>query len=65
MPILPDVPVGANALDADTLGAQASPMGRPGRPDEVADLIVYLASDKSSYINGQELVVDGAMTAGG
>jgi NAD(P)-dependent dehydrogenase (short-subunit alcohol dehydrogenase family) len=65
MPILPDVPAGANALDADTLGAQASPMGRPGRPDEVADLIVYLASDKSSYINGQELVIDGAMTAGG
>jgi NAD(P)-dependent dehydrogenase (short-subunit alcohol dehydrogenase family) len=65
MPIIPDVPAGANALDADTLGAQASPMGRPGRPDEVADLIVYLASDKSSYINGQEHVVDGAMTAGG
>ena len=64
MPVIPDVPAGANALDADTLGAQASPMGRPGRPDEVADLIVYLASDKSSYINGQELVVDGAMTAG-
>ncbi|HAE27831.1 MAG TPA: dehydrogenase [Hyphomonas adhaerens] len=65
MPVIPDVPEGANALDADTLGAQASPMGRPGRPDEVADLIVYLASDKSSYINGQEHVVDGAMTAGG
>ena len=65
MPASPTMPQGANAMDADTLGAQASPMGRPGRPEEVADLIVFLASDKSSYINGQEHVVDGAMTAGG
>ena len=54
---------GANQMDVDALGAQASPMGRPGRPDEVADLIVFLASDRSSYINGQEHVVDGGMTA--
>ncbi|HPF23094.1 MAG: SDR family oxidoreductase [Hyphomonas sp.] len=65
MPAPAGAPAGANALDAETLGAVASPMGRPGRPDEVADLIVFLASDKSSYINGQEHVVDGAMTAGG
>lgn len=54
---------GANQLDVSALGAQSSPMGRPGRPDEVADLIVYLASDRSSYISGQEHVVDGGMTA--
>lgn len=64
MPTNPAMPDGANAMDPDVLGAQASPMGRAGRPDEVADLIVFLASDKSSYINGQEHVVDGAMTAG-
>ena len=63
--VLPGMEAGANAIDADVLGAQASPMGRAGRPDEVADLIVFLASDRSSYINGQEHVVDGAMTAGG
>jgi len=63
MPIIPDMPAGANAMDAETIGAQASPMGRAGRPEEIADMIVYLASDKSSYVNGQELVVDGAMTA--
>ncbi|MEZ6000707.1 SDR family NAD(P)-dependent oxidoreductase [Hyphomonas sp.] len=56
---------GANAVDPEMLGAVASPMGRAGDPSEVADMIVYLASDKSSYVNGQELVVDGAMTAGG
>ena len=64
MPAAPAAPAGANAIDADMLAAQASPMGRAGRPDEVADLILFLASDKSSYINGQEHVVDGAMTAG-
>ena len=53
---------GANTLNADII-AQAAPMGRAGRPEEVADLVVFLASDSSSYISGQELVVDGAMTA--
>ena len=53
---------GGNSLNADVI-AQAAPMGRPGRPEEVADLVVFLASDASSYISGQELVVDGAMTA--
>jgi NAD(P)-dependent dehydrogenase (short-subunit alcohol dehydrogenase family) len=53
---------GANALNADII-AQAAPMGRAGRPEEVADLVIFLASDSSSYISGQELVVDGAMTA--
>ncbi|KCZ57196.1 hypothetical protein HY29_00285 [Hyphomonas beringensis] len=56
-------PDGSNEMNVALLGAQSSPMGRAGRPDEVANLIVFLASDKSSYINGQEHVVDGAMTA--
>ena len=55
-------PSGANSLNADVI-AQGAPMGRAGRPEEVADLVVFLASDSSSYISGQELVVDGAMTA--
>ncbi len=54
---------GANQLDADTIGAQQSPMGRAGRPEEVADLIVFLASNAAGYISGQEHVIDGAMTA--
>ena len=36
-----------------------SAMHRLGKPDEVADLVLYLASDKSSFINGQIIRVDG------
>lgn len=54
---------GANMLDPNVIAMGASPMGRAGTPDEVAELIVFLASDAASYISGQEHVVDGAMTA--
>ncbi len=37
--------------------------GRLGEPDEVADGILYLASDESRFSNGSELVIDGGQTA--
>ncbi len=40
------------------------PMGRFGRPEEVAAVAVWLASDESSYMTGSELVVDGGTLAG-
>jgi NAD(P)-dependent dehydrogenase (short-subunit alcohol dehydrogenase family) len=38
------------------------PRGKMGRPEEIASVALFLASDDSSYVNGQELVVDGGMT---
>ncbi|OCC00682.1 oxidoreductase [Labrys sp. WJW] len=48
---------------AETAGAFI-PMGRIGEPDEIADVIVFLASSSARYLTGQTLVVDGGLLVG-
>ncbi|KAJ4385574.1 hypothetical protein N0V93_010003 [Gnomoniopsis smithogilvyi] len=41
---------------------KANRMGRMGKPEEVADAVVWLASDRASFVNGTNLLVDGAVS---
>lgn len=40
-----------------------TPLGRLGRPEEIADVVAFLLSDKSSFINAQTIIVDGGYLA--
>jgi NAD(P)-dependent dehydrogenase (short-subunit alcohol dehydrogenase family) len=55
---------GAPAEKAQAYLARQSPLGRMGQPDDVARAALYLASDDSSFMTGQSLVLDGGLTLG-
>jgi 3-oxoacyl-[acyl-carrier protein] reductase len=41
------------------------PIGRPAKPEEIAEVILFAASDKAGYINGQTIIVDGGYSIRG
>ncbi|WP_201007377.1 SDR family NAD(P)-dependent oxidoreductase [Paenibacillus glycanilyticus] len=49
--------------DKEALGQAVSPIGRVGNVDEVSNLVLFLASDESSYMTGTEMVIDGGAMA--
>ncbi len=53
-----------NSLGPEGLAAAARtiPLGRVGRPEDVARLVLFLAGEDASYITGQSIVVDGGLT---
>jgi len=52
---------GKTVAEVERAFIERQPMGRLGRPEEVAALAVFLASDEASYITGQPHLVDGGM----
>ncbi len=66
-PSMPDAsqfaPEGANKIDVDAVATAVAPLGYAGSPQDIANGILFLASDESRYVTGSELVIDGGMSA--
>jgi len=52
----------ASSTAQEIIAGKNTPVGRPGRPVEVAAVIAFLACEFASYITGQMIVVDGGNT---
>jgi NAD(P)-dependent dehydrogenase (short-subunit alcohol dehydrogenase family) len=62
-----DTPLNVNAYTPEVRRTyeERIPLGRIGSAEEVADVVLFLASDAARYVTGQELVVDGGLTING
>lgn len=63
-PIIYDSPLLDQAIDAEALAtamARAQPLPRAGRPEDIANAILWLASDEAGFVTGQSIVIDGGL----
>ncbi|TDI94735.1 MAG: SDR family oxidoreductase [Caldithrix sp.] len=52
----------ASSSESEIIAGRKTPIGRPGTPDEIGHVAVFLASEEASYLTGQLIVVDGGNT---
>lgn len=55
--------VTGESADAEAQLVALEPMGRMGRPEEIADSVIWLCSDRASFVTGQAIAVDGGLVA--
>jgi 3alpha(or 20beta)-hydroxysteroid dehydrogenase len=66
MPGVIETPMASDAPAAFTrMVVEEIPLGRPGTPEDVAPLVVFLISDESAWISGAEIAVDGGQAGHG
>jgi NAD(P)-dependent dehydrogenase (short-subunit alcohol dehydrogenase family) len=54
---------GTDREGAYALAHRQHPLGRPAQPEEIADVIAFLASPRAAYVTGAAIMVDGGTTA--
>lgn len=59
----PEMLEGGNAMDVEAMAEAGVPSGQLGQPRDIANGVLFLASDDASYITGTELVIDGGLSA--
>jgi NAD(P)-dependent dehydrogenase (short-subunit alcohol dehydrogenase family) len=55
---------GSRAAEIEERWASQAPLGRVGQPEEFANVVVFLASERASYVTGVSIAVDGGIVKG-